>query len=196
MDIRRRFLSKKRSGGDVDIDTTCSIMYTSSDSKVVTPYSTTAFGANITSNTYVNGQGIITFDGPVTSIGYEAFDNCRSLTSITIPDSVTSIGKYAFYYCSSLTSVTIGNSVTSIGSYAFSQCKMLKSNFINKSALTSSVLRSCGAATMSSAGRPSRPGRPLLRWPCPKQIITWSSSPRHFLSAWMNCRRRTTNDDL
>ena len=111
------------SGGDVDIDTTYSIMYTSGDGNVVTPYATNVFGANITNNVYINGQGIITFDRAVTSIGNSAFEGCQLLTSITIPDSVTSIGNYAFYQCSKLTSITIPDRVTSIGNYAFSTCK-------------------------------------------------------------------------
>ena len=63
----------------------------------------------------------------VTSIGNSAFDNCRSLTSMTIPDSVTSIGDSAFRYCTSLTSVTIPDSVTSIGDLAFQYCTSLTS---------------------------------------------------------------------
>ena len=61
----------------------------------------------------------------VTSIGAEAFYNCKSLTSVTIPDSVTSIGDFTFSYCESLTSVTIPDSVTSIGHYAFEGCRSL-----------------------------------------------------------------------
>ena len=56
----------------------------------------------------------------VTSIGLDAFYNCKGLTSVDIPSSVTSIGDYAFYGCSNLTSITIPNSVTSIGMAVFS----------------------------------------------------------------------------
>ena len=55
----------------------------------------------------------------VTSIGIDAFYDCDSLTSVTIPNSVTSIGSEAFRNCNNLTSVTIPNSVISIGHDAF-----------------------------------------------------------------------------
>src|ERR1035437_10309793 len=73
-----------------------------------------------------------TIDGyPVTSIGYEAFNDDSSvpgkptLSSIVIPNSVTSIGVFAVFNCSSLTSVTIPNRVTNIGDFAFAYCSSL-----------------------------------------------------------------------
>ena len=69
----------------------------------------------------------VTIPESVTSIRYEAFYYCSSLTSVTIPESVTSIGEYAFSGCSSLTSVTIPESVTLIGRGAFADCRLLTS---------------------------------------------------------------------
>ena len=66
-------------------------------------------------------------DVSVTSIGDSAFEDCSSLTSVTIPDSVTDIDREAFGYCISLTSVTIPDSVTSIDHYAFADCTSLTS---------------------------------------------------------------------
>lgn len=56
----------------------------------------------------------------VTNIGNYAFYSC-GLTSIEIPGSVTSIGSDAFEYCRSLTSVTVlSTTPPTLGSYAFS----------------------------------------------------------------------------
>ena len=105
------------------------IWYTTNDDSKLFPNTTdvTTFGAILTSNTYKNGKGILTFDDNVTKIGAEAFKDCDSLTSITIPDGVTSIGSSAFYECRKLTSVTIPDSVTTIGSSAFYDCSSLTS---------------------------------------------------------------------
>ena len=103
------------------------IRYTSTDGNVVTPYSNVVFGANIVSNTYENGVGIIEFDGSVTAIGNQAFYQCATLETITIPNTVTYIGSSAFYYCQGLTSIEIPNSVTNIGSWAFHNCTVLES---------------------------------------------------------------------
>ena len=127
------------------VDSAMIITYTSTDGNVVTPYNAEAFGANIVSNTYENGVGTITFDGPVISIGDRAFFWCTSLTSITIPNSVTSIGSWAFQYCSSLTSVTIPNSVTSIGNGAFCGCSSLTSMVVEEGNTTYDSRDNCNA---------------------------------------------------
>jgi hypothetical protein len=64
-------------------------------------------------------SGSVTIPNSVTSIGYNAFLSCSSLTTITIPNSVTSIGDEAFSDCTGLTTITIPNSVTTVRYSAF-----------------------------------------------------------------------------
>jgi hypothetical protein len=99
------------------------IYYTSTTGDVVKPHPSatrSTFGADIISNKYSSGQGVITFNDEVTTIGKSAFYTSQDLKSIIIPNSVTTIGERAFSQCNSLASVTIGNGVTTIGIKAFS----------------------------------------------------------------------------
>ena len=62
-----------------------------------------------------------TYNGlPVTSIGDSAFQDCTSITRITIPNSITSVESYAFLNCNSLDTIT-SEAITAptLGSNAF-----------------------------------------------------------------------------
>lgn len=65
----------------------------------------------------------------VVQIGEFAFNKCKALTDVYIPDSVMTIGKSAFS-SSGLTSVEIPDSVDTIGKYAFSYMGSLTSAII------------------------------------------------------------------
>ena len=71
----------------------------------------------------------ITFesDENLETIGNTAFDCCKYLKSIVIPNSVTEIGNDAFY-ASGLTSVRLPNSITAIRTRCFSSCDLIEVN--------------------------------------------------------------------
>ena len=109
------------------------IWYTTSSGDVFAPNSSNDFGAQIVSNTYENGKGVIAFDGPVSRIGKESFagyaapQGNNGLTSIKLPNSVKSLGYLCFGYCAELEEVSLPAGITEMEEYVFFYCKSLKS---------------------------------------------------------------------
>ncbi|MDR1906154.1 MAG: leucine-rich repeat protein, partial [Clostridiales bacterium] len=59
------------------------------------------------------------------SIGNYAFNSCKSLETIEMPDSITSIGDCSFRSCTNLKNIVIPEKITSIGGGAFYECTNL-----------------------------------------------------------------------
>lgn len=59
-------------------------------------------------------------------IDVAAFEECTSLTEITLPEGLKEFGEEAFYGCSSLTSISIPKNVTYLPGYIFQGCESLK----------------------------------------------------------------------
>ncbi|MQN84529.1 leucine-rich repeat domain-containing protein [Prevotella copri] len=101
------------------------------------------------------GLTSITIPSSVTSLGYSCFEGCSGLTSITIPSSVTSLESDCFRGCSGLTSITIPSSVISFGFACFEGCIGLTSITIPSS--VTSLGESCfsGCSGLASIIIPS-----------------------------------------
>ena len=91
--------------------------------------SVTITGGNILYGAFENCRNLtsITLPENLTKIGVSAFYNCTGLTKINIPESVESIGGSAFSGCKGLSSINLSNNIAAIGSYAFSNCTGLTS---------------------------------------------------------------------
>ena len=106
---------------------TAQITYTTSNTSQVNKYAAGADasvfgdGLSVVSHTYNSETktGVITFSGPITSVGYYAFRSIGNVQTMTIPNTVTSIGERAFESCSNLVSLNFPRNLTTIGTYAF-----------------------------------------------------------------------------
>ena len=71
----------------------------------------------------------ITYQGvnyPITSIGTQAFKDCKKMKRILLPLTVTEIGTEAFSGCSELTEIVLPPELKKIGNFAFEHCKKVK----------------------------------------------------------------------
>ena len=81
------------------------------------------FGAKL----FLNGKELkkLTVPNGITTIKYNAFHGCSSITEVILPTGLKTIGRLAFTLCLNLTSVTIPAGVTSIDGTAFYGCSNL-----------------------------------------------------------------------
>lgn len=86
---------------------------------------------------------------PVTTVGRQAFYECKKITSVMLPDTIVSIEAQAFKDCRDLISVTIPEGVTNISSSAFSGCRDLPSVKLPDALVTvgSSAFAGCHSLT-------------------------------------------------
>ena len=77
----------------------------------------------------VNGQ-------TVTAIGRECFKDCRSLTTVILPDTVTEIRQQAFSGCTNLRGIFIPEGVKIIENAAFHNCLVLEAIHLPQSLRT------------------------------------------------------------
>lgn len=96
----------------------------------------------------------VTIPDSVTTIGQAAFMNCKKIESITIPDNVTEMGESAFQNCSALQSVTLGSGLTWLEMDVFASCTSLKTIHIpgNISDIYSGAFSGCEKLTTVDLG--------------------------------------------
>lgn len=100
---------------------------------------------------------------PVTKIGYNAFHNCKAITSVTIPFGVTTIGVSAFYGCNGLAEIHLPRTVSSIHAESFCFANNIASITVDPANAT---YKSIDGVVYT------KDGKKLVTVPCAKTEIT------------------------
>lgn len=87
-------------------------------------------------------------------IGKSAFESCRALKSVTIPENVKGIGEFAFYYCDSINNVVLSEGIEEIPRSAFSRCKCLTSFVIPSTVKKIGRMAFFGASALEEINMP------------------------------------------
>lgn len=110
---------------------------------------TSASTLAIVSNTYQNGQGIITFESEFEGAPFSEtfFSLNNDLLTVELPDGIISIGQRVFDKCKKLEKVRFPKGLQSIGAKAFNECNSLKEINLPESLnfITEGAFRRCYA---------------------------------------------------
>jgi hypothetical protein len=126
---------------------------------------------SIISNTYSQGQGVLTLQGVVNKVGclicptgaFISGDLIRpKVTEITFPNTITTLDRYAFFYLTNLDSVTLPDSVTNVNNY-----------FLDSSSITSLKMKSTTAPIISNSKFQNAPKGLTLYYPKGSDYSTW-----------------------
>lgn len=116
----------------VTYETTGSNNYASLPADVVIPENVTYWGitysvTKIGAQAFQNCSSIteVTVGKELKNIGARAFLNCKSFTAMLLPEEFTTMGESAFEGCIKLTVVKLGKSLTAVPAHAFKNCVAL-----------------------------------------------------------------------
>ena len=114
--------------GELPVPADDEIYYLTYTGEPIILYNSGDFGANLVSNTYQHGYGILKFDGPVSRTGSSSFYNRIGLKKVVLPYSVTEISDSSFAN-TGLQNVIMQNTVNTIGDNSFSGCFAMTTPF-------------------------------------------------------------------
>ena len=107
-------------------ESTSGLKYVLNEDKL--SYTVVGKGSATAKNIVIDGHNGL----PVTRVGYSAFGNDSTITSLKLGNYVERIDDYGFSFCSGLTSVTFGENVKYLGDYSFRYCSALTSIELGK----------------------------------------------------------------
>ena len=110
---------------DISNDNIISYLIASPDTSYSIPDSVKTIGNGAFNNSNLTHVDISMTDSSLSSIGSNAFFNCISMNSFSIPNNVINIGINPFTYCTSLTTINISNDIFSLDG---SRCLIDNSN--------------------------------------------------------------------
>lgn len=93
----------------------------------------------------------VTFDKGATTIGREAFSDCKNLKKVTLPSTLTIIESDAFSGCTALSDITLPKKLKELGSGTFENCSSLTSINLPQG-MTNLGDRGYGLATFKNSG--------------------------------------------